>query len=89
MVTELLKNYPNVEVVDPHAESNELWDEYGFKLVDKIIGVYNSVIVAVNHHEYSILNEAYFRSILSEKGLLVDLKGIFRNKIKEIDYWTL
>ena len=89
VINELKSFSCNVEVVDPHAESNELWDEYGFKLVDKIIGVYNSVIVAVNHHEYSILNEDYFRSILSEKGLLVDLKGIFRNKIKEIDYWTL
>ena len=89
VINELKSFSCNVEVVDPHAESNELWDEYGFKLVDKIIGVYNSVIVAVNHHEYSILNEDYFRLILSEKGLLVDLKGIFRNKIKEIDYWTL
>ena len=89
VINELKSFSCNVEVVDPHAESNELWDEYGFKLVDKIIGVYNSVIVAVNHHEYSILNEDYFRSILSEKGLLVDLKGIFRNKIKELDYWTL
>ena len=89
VINELKSFSCNVEVVDPHAESKELWDEYGFKLVDKIIGVYNSVIVAVNHHEYSILNEDYFRLILSEKGLLVDLKGIFRNKIKEIDYWTL
>ena len=89
VINELKSFSCNVEVVDPHAESNELWDEYGFKLVDKIIGVYNSVIVAVNHHEYSILNEDYFRLILSEKGLLVDLKGIFRNKIKELDYWTL
>ena len=67
----------NVEVVDPHADSNELWDEYGFKLVDKISGIYNSVIVAVNHHEYSILKEDYFKSILSDKGLLVDLKENF------------
>ena len=89
VINELKSFSCNVEVVDPHAESNVLWDEYGFKLVDKIIGVYNSVIVAVNHHEYSILNEDYFRSILSEKGLLVDLKGIFRNKIKVIYYWTL
>ncbi|PDH48662.1 MAG: UDP-N-acetyl-D-galactosamine dehydrogenase, partial [Bacteroidetes bacterium MED-G20] len=89
VINELKSFSCNVEVVDPHAESKELWDEYGFKLVDKIIGVYNSVIVAVNHHEYSILNEDYFRLILSEKGLLVDLKGIFRNKIKELDYWTL
>ena len=28
-------------------------------------------------------------SILSEKGVLVDLKGIFRNKIQKLNYWTL
>ena len=89
VINELKSFSCNVEVVDPHANSNELWEEYGFKLVDKISGVYNSVIVAVNHHEYSILKEDYFISILSNKGLLVDLKGIFRNKIKQIDYWTL
>jgi UDP-N-acetyl-D-galactosamine dehydrogenase len=89
VINELKSFSCNVEVVDPHADSNELWDEYGFKLVDKISGVYNTVIVAVNHHEYSILKEDYFISILSNKGLLVDLKGIFRNKIKQIDYWTL
>ena len=89
VINELKSFSCNVEVIDPHADSNEILDEYGFELVDKIRGVYNSVIVAVNHHEYSILKEDYFVSILSEKGLLVDLKGIFRNKIKQIDYWTL
>ena len=89
VINELKSFSCNVEVIDPHADSNEILDEYGFELVDKISGVYNSVIVAVNHHEYSILKEDYFVSILSEKGLLVDLKGIFRNKIKQIDYWTL
>ena len=89
VINELKSFSCNVEVVDPHADSNELWDEYGFKLVDKISGIYNSVIVAVNHHEYSILKEDYFKSILSDKGLLVDLKGIFRNKINQLDYWTL
>ena len=89
VISELKSFSCNVEVIDPHADSNEILDEYGFELVDKIRGVYNSVIVAVNHQEYSILKEDYFVSILSEKGILVDLKGIFRNKIKQIDYWTL
>ena len=89
VINELKSFSCNVEVIDPHADSNEILDEYGFELVDKISGVYNSIIVAVNHHEYSILKEDYFVSILSEKGLLVDLKGIFRNKIEQIDYWTL
>jgi UDP-N-acetyl-D-galactosamine dehydrogenase len=79
----------HVEVVDPHANSDEIMEEYGFDLKDKISGIYHSVIVAVNHKEYTLLDENYFASILSERGILVDLKGIFRNKIQKLNYWTL
>jgi UDP-N-acetyl-D-galactosamine dehydrogenase len=67
----------------------ELMDEYGFDLVAKTSGIYHSIIVAVNHQEYTLLDENYFTSILSEKGVLVDLKGVFRNKIQKLNYWTL
>jgi UDP-N-acetyl-D-galactosamine dehydrogenase len=79
----------NVEVVDPHADSEELKLEYGFELVNKPTGKYNAIIVAVNHHEYTIMSEEDFKSISFENGLLVDIKGIYRNKIKELNYWTL
>jgi hypothetical protein len=26
---------------------------------------------------------------MSENGLLVDVKGIYRNRIKKLNYWTL
>ncbi len=79
----------HVEVVDPHADSGELNDEYGFELVDKINAPYDAVVVAVNHKEYLKLDESYFKSILTEKGVLVDIKGIFKNSISDIEYWTL
>jgi UDP-N-acetyl-D-galactosamine dehydrogenase len=78
-----------VEVVDPHADSNELKLEYGFELVEKPSGKYNAIIVAVNHHEYTLMNEEDFKSMSVNNGLLVDIKGIYRNKIKELNYWTL
>ena len=89
VINELKSFSCHVEVVDPHASSKELFEEYGFDLVENITGTYNSVIVAVNHHEYTILDENYFTSILSQNGLLVDLKGVFRNKINNLKYWTL
>ena len=89
VINELKSFSCHVEVVDPHANSKELFEEYGFDLVENIAGTYNSVIVAVNHHEYTILDENYFTSILSQNGLLVDLKGVFRNKINNLKYWTL
>ena len=79
----------HVEVVDPHADSDELNDEYGFNLVDKINAPYDAVVVAVNHKEYLKLDENYFKSILTEKGVLVDIKGIFKNSISDLEYWTL
>jgi UDP-N-acetyl-D-galactosamine dehydrogenase len=78
-----------VDVIDPHASSEELKHEYGFGLVNKIGVGYDAVVVAVNHKEYINLDENYYRSILTKDGILVDVKGILRNKIKELTYWSL
>ncbi len=85
-----LKNYSvTVEVVDPHADSDELQHEYGFGLVPKPNGMYDAIIVAVNHKEYLTLDENYFKTIVNVGGIIVDVKGIFRNKIKTFTYWGL
>lgn len=89
IVKELRSYSVNVEVVDPHADSEELNHEYGFGLAEKPGKGYAAVIVAVNHKEYLDLDENYFRSILGEGGILVDVKGIYRNKIKNLPYWSL
>ncbi|MDI3521535.1 MAG: UDP-N-acetyl-D-glucosamine/UDP-N-acetyl-D-galactosamine dehydrogenase [Anaerophaga sp.] len=79
----------NVDVADPHASSEELMEEYGYGLVDKIDKKYDAVILAVNHDEYMNLDESYFKSITSEDPLFVDVKGVFRGKIREMTYWSL
>lgn len=79
-----------VDVIDPHADKHEVFEEYGFNLADAPTNDYDAVIVAVNHKEYVGLNESDFRKMLKgDKGLVVDLKGIFKGKLKEIDYWSL
>ncbi|HLG02172.1 MAG TPA: nucleotide sugar dehydrogenase, partial [Bacteroidia bacterium] len=77
-----------VHVTDPHADSDEMKHEYGFGL-DKVGKGYDGVIVAVNHKEYVKLDEKYFTSILSKDGVLVDVKGIYRGKIRKLSYWSL
>jgi UDP-N-acetyl-D-galactosamine dehydrogenase len=47
------------------------------------------VIVAVSHAPYTNLDEAYFRSITTPGAVLVDVKGMYRNRIKEMTYWSL
>lgn len=85
-----LKNFSlTVDVVDSYADSEELNHEYGFGLTQVTNQKYDAVIVAVNHKEYLNLDENYFKNILNENGIVVDVKGIFRNKIKSITYWSL
>ncbi|MFL5754027.1 MAG: nucleotide sugar dehydrogenase [Bacteroidia bacterium] len=84
-----LKSYSvKVDIVDPHADSDELKHEYGFGL-NKMGKGYDGVIVAVNHKEYKGLDEKFFKSVLSSKGVLVDVKGMYRGKMKNVGYWSL
>jgi UDP-N-acetyl-D-galactosamine dehydrogenase len=44
----------------------------------------------VNHKEYKALSETDFKGMLKDgKGVFVDVKGIFKGKIKELEYWSL
>ena len=52
-------------------------------------GTYDAVVVAVAHKPYLDLDEAWFTSMMTEKGILVDIKGIYRKTIKKLDYWSL
>jgi UDP-N-acetyl-D-galactosamine dehydrogenase len=79
----------NTEVVDPHADSEELMQEYGFGLIEKAGTGYDAVVVAVNHREYLELDEAYFKSICAKEAVIIDLKGILRGKINSFNYWSL
>ena len=88
IVKELKSFGVKVEIVDPHADSEELKHEYGFGL-NKLAKGYDGVIVAVNHKEYTSLDEKYFKSILSTKGVLVDVKGMYKTKMKSLTYWSL
>lgn len=89
LVNELKSFSVSVDVIDPYASSEEVMHEYGFGLIDKPSGKYQSVIVAVNHSQFLDLDEAYFKSITVENPLFVDVKGVFREKIKELEYWSL
>jgi UDP-N-acetyl-D-galactosamine dehydrogenase len=79
----------DVDVTDPHASSEELMEEYGYGLVKEIKKEYDAVILAVNHDEYMKLDEDYFKSITVDDPLFVDVKGVFKEKIKDLTYWSL
>jgi UDP-N-acetyl-D-galactosamine dehydrogenase len=89
VVKALQAYYINVDVEDPHASSTELQHEYGFGLADKISDDYDAVIITVPHQAYCELDDKYFSAITKPKGLIADLKGLYRNKIINRPYWSL
>lgn len=89
IINELKSFSVQVDVVDPYADSQELQHEYGYGLAEKPASDYDAVVVAVGHQEYTALDDAYFASITSDNAVIVDIKGLFRNKIKSLEYWSL
>ena len=79
----------NVDVTDPHADSDELMHEYGFGLTNEIRNDYEAVIITVPHKAYMLLDEDYFEGITKKMAIIADLKGTYRNVIKNRYYWSL
>ena len=89
IVNELKSFGTIVDVIDPYAKNGEVKKEYGFEIKEKADKNYDVIIVAVNHKEYADLDEEFFISISNHDPVLIDVKGIYRNKIKKIHYWSL
>jgi|Laugresbdmm110dd_1035094.scaffolds.fasta_scaffold23856_2 UDP-N-acetyl-D-galactosamine dehydrogenase len=90
VITELKSFQVNIDVVDPHADSKEMEHEYGVPLKSSMDNDYDAIILAVNHKEYSQYDENFFKSILKNgNGVFVDVKGVYRNKISSLSYWSL
>ena len=90
VVSELKSFQINVDVIDPHADSSKMEHEYGVSLTTHLRSDYDAIIMAVNHREYMQLDEAYFKTLLKDgQGIFVDVKGIYRNQIQDLTYWSL
>ncbi len=90
VVNELVSFSVHVDLIDPHASSEEMVHEYGIGLIEKPSSDYDAIIVAVNHKEYKNMNESNFKDLLKDgKGLFVDVKGIFKGQINDLEYWSL
>jgi UDP-N-acetyl-D-galactosamine dehydrogenase len=89
LVKELVSYGLAVDVVDPNADAKEIELEYGFEMTAKAGKDYDAVIVAVCHKEFMDYDEKYFQSLCSDDALFVDVKGVFRNRIKNMAYWSL
>ncbi|NJN34647.1 MAG: nucleotide sugar dehydrogenase [Saprospiraceae bacterium] len=77
LVKELMSYFINVHITDPYASPNEVAHEYQLTMVDKVSEGYDAVIVSVAHDEYKQYDEVYFKSIMKEEPILIDLKGMY------------
>ena len=79
IINELKDFGVDVDVVDAHADSEEVKQMYGFGLIEKPRNNYDAVIVAVSHDAYKDLNEKYFKSLTYDNAVL-GCEGMYRGK---------
>jgi len=89
IVKELQSYRVKVDIVDPCADAKELEDEYNLELKKQPDGKYDAVIVAVAHKQYREYTEQNFTGLLNNKGIIVDVKGLYKDIIKNFTYWSL
>jgi UDP-N-acetyl-D-galactosamine dehydrogenase len=91
LIRELMQYSINVHVTDPFASPNEVAHEYGLTLIDTPSDDYDAVIVAVNHKQYRKQDFDYYKSIMKEDPILMDIKGIYEKPKANngLLYWRL
>jgi UDP-N-acetyl-D-glucosamine/UDP-N-acetyl-D-galactosamine dehydrogenase len=88
-VKELLDYNIAVDFYDPNANGEEVLHEYGVQMVNEIGSNYDAIVIAVAHKQFKEFDENYFIKITNQHALIADLKGLYRNKINSLKYWSL
>jgi len=76
---ELVQFGLNVDIYDPHASADEVKEEYGIELVQKLNKKYETIILAVSHKEFKQLDLAALKSV--PETILFDTKSFLDRKI--------
>jgi UDP-N-acetyl-D-galactosamine dehydrogenase len=78
-----------VDVVDPFAEAEEVKEEYGLDLAKSDGSDYDAVLIATAHKPYLQMSPEELYALTKPTGLIADLKGVFKGRITEREYWSL
>lgn len=89
LIKELQSYSLNIDAVDPYASFIEFKHEYNLEFKTEISGTYDVAILAVPHKDYLTKDINFFETLLNEKGLFVDIKGVYRKSVHKHSYWTL
>ncbi|MDC6390900.1 nucleotide sugar dehydrogenase [Maribacter sp. PR1] len=82
-VIDMIREFKNfgadVDVYDPCANVEEVFDEYGFSLAPKIGKNYDAIILAVGHNNFKKINLGDIKS--SSKTVIFDIKSFFQKQL--------
>lgn len=78
-----------IKLLDKPLSREDKLENNGEKNGVQNTGGYDAIVVAVSHKQYLGLDEDYFLSVANDRAVFVDIKGIFRNKIHQLKYWSL
>lgn len=76
-------------VEDPHADAEEVRNEYDINCQKEYKGKFDVVIMAVAHDEYKNLDQEYFASVSNEDTIFYDVRGIIEDKVPHGHYLSL
>ena len=88
LIRELMDYSLNVHVVDPYASPNEVAHEYGIGMIDKPVGKYDAIVIAVGHQAYRQYDKSALQALSKDELILFDVKGIKRDLALD-SYWKL
>ncbi len=94
IINELTDYGCEVHCYDPHANSDEVREEYGLKMLEKpdARAPYDSVVVAVKHRQFQELGVDALKKLTGGPSVLVDVKGLFTAADAQnagMSYWRL
>jgi len=89
-----LKSYGHyIDIHDPFADANEADIHLNLKLLPNFdhANEYDCIVGAVSHHPYLQFSQDTFKQLLREKGLIADIKNMWRNSTlpEGARYWSL
>jgi UDP-N-acetyl-D-galactosamine dehydrogenase len=80
---ELIEYGANVDIYDPWVDLEEEKKHFQYELMEKnpfeLDKKYDSIIMAVAHKQFKLLDENDFKSISNGVEVLIDIKGIVKN----------
>ena len=79
----------SVDIVDPFADKDEVFEEYGINIATDKRTDYDAIIVAVSHNDYQTLKESFFVDHMNTAPILLDLKAMYSFENPPFEYWKL